>query len=85
MADHDTLCGWGDRSRVAWFVENAEIVIPRRREQLRLLAELIPSSPDAEIAVLDLGAGFGAATEEILTRYVNASVTCVDGSARWRG
>jgi tRNA (cmo5U34)-methyltransferase len=81
MADHDTLCGWGDRGRVAWFVENAETVIPRRREQLRLLAELIPSPRDAEIAVLDLGAGFGAATEEILAHYVNASVSCVDGSA----
>jgi tRNA (cmo5U34)-methyltransferase len=81
MADHDTLCGWGDRDKVAWFVENAETVIPHRREQLRLLAELIPSPRDAEIAVLDLGAGFGAASEEILTHYVNASVTCVDGSA----
>jgi len=80
MADHDTLCGWGDRAKVAWFVENAETVIPHRREQLRLLAELIPSPRDAEIAVLDLGAGFGAVTEQILTRYVNASVTCVDGS-----
>jgi tRNA (cmo5U34)-methyltransferase len=80
MADHDTLCGWGDRGKVAWFVENAETVIPRRREQLRLLAELIPLPCDAEIAVLDLGAGFGAVTEEILTRYVNACVTCVDGS-----
>jgi len=27
------------------------------------------------------GAGFGAATEQILKRFVNASVTCVDGSA----
>jgi len=81
MADQDTLCGWGDRDKVAWFVENADTVIPHRREQLRLLAELIPSPRDAEIAVLDLGAGFGAATEQILPRYVNASVTCVDGSA----
>jgi tRNA (cmo5U34)-methyltransferase len=79
--DHDTLCGWGDRGKVAWFVENAETVIPRRREQLGLLAELIPAPRDAAIAVLDLGAGFGAVTEQILTRYVNASVTCVDGSA----
>lgn len=31
--------------------------------------------------MLDLGAGFGAVTEEILTRYANSSVTCVDGSA----
>src|ERR1700722_13292817 len=81
MADRDTLCGWGERGRVAWFVENAEIVIPRRREQLRLLTELIPSPREATIAVLDLGAGFGAVTEEILTRRANASVTCVDGSA----
>jgi len=62
-ADHDTLCGWGDRGKVAWFVENAETVIPQRLEQLRLLAELIPSPRDAEIEVLDLGAGFGAVTE----------------------
>lgn len=81
MADHDTLCGSGNRGKVAWFVENAETVIPRRREQLSLLAELLPWPRDAGIAVLDLGAGFGAATEAILTRYVKAEVTCVDGSA----
>jgi tRNA (cmo5U34)-methyltransferase len=78
---NDTLCGWGDRGKVAWFVENAETVIPRRREQLGLLAEFIPAPRDNAIAVLDLGAGFGAASEAILTHYVNASVTCVDGSA----
>jgi tRNA (cmo5U34)-methyltransferase len=81
MVDHDTLCGWGDRDKAAWFVENAETIIPHRREQLILLAELIPAPRDAGIAVLDLGAGFGAATEKILQRYVNASVTCIDGSA----
>jgi tRNA (cmo5U34)-methyltransferase len=80
MAAHDTLCGWGDRGKVAWFVENAETVIPCRREQLRLLAELIPSPRDAAITVLDLGTGFGAVTEEILARYPNASATCIDGS-----
>jgi hypothetical protein len=83
MADHDTLCGWGDRAKVAWFVANAETVIPRRREQLRLLAELIPSPCDAEIAVLDLGAGFGAATEEILTRYVMRPSPVSTVPSRW--
>ena len=24
MANHDTLRGWGDRAKVAWFVDNAE-------------------------------------------------------------
>jgi len=28
MKNHDTLCGWGDRAKVAWFVENAETIIP---------------------------------------------------------
>jgi tRNA (cmo5U34)-methyltransferase len=81
MTDHDTLCGWGDRDKVAWFVENAETVIPKRRDQLAMLADLIPSPPGAEITVLDLGSGFGAVTEEILARHPNSSVTCVDGSA----
>jgi ubiquinone/menaquinone biosynthesis C-methylase UbiE len=81
MAEHDTLCGWGDHGKVAWFVENSEIVIPRRREQLQLLAEFIPSPRDTTLTVLDLGAGFGAVTEEILTHYPNASITCIDGSA----
>jgi hypothetical protein len=31
MADHDTLRGWGDRAKVAWFVDNAETVIPHRQ------------------------------------------------------
>jgi SAM-dependent methyltransferase len=81
MTDHDTLCGWGDRDKVAWIVENAETVIPKRRDQLAMLADLIPSPPGAEITVLDLGSGFGAVTEEILARHPNSSVTCVDGSA----
>jgi tRNA (cmo5U34)-methyltransferase len=81
MAEHDTLCGWGDRGKVAWFIENAETVIPRRGEQLRMLADLMHSPREAKIAVLDLGAGFGAVTEEILTRFTNASATCIDGSA----
>lgn len=79
--EHDTLCGWGDRSKVGWFIENAETVIPRRGEQLRMLADLMRSPREARIAVLDLGAGFGAVTKEILTRFTNASVTCIDGSA----
>jgi tRNA (cmo5U34)-methyltransferase len=81
MPDRDTLSGWGDRDKVAWFIENADSIIPRRREQLRLLADLIPSPREAEIAVLDLGAGFGAVTDELLLYYAKASVTCVDGSA----
>lgn len=81
MADHDTLCGWGAQGKVAYFFANADTLIPKRSEQLRLLVDLFVWPPEEPLTVLDLGAGFGALTEEILTRYPNSTVSCVDGSA----
>ncbi|MGE0827561.1 MAG: class I SAM-dependent methyltransferase [Candidatus Binatia bacterium] len=80
MADHDTLCGWGEQGKVAYFFANADTLIPKRHEQLRFLVDLFVWPPEEPIAVLDLGAGFGAVTEEVLARYPHATVTCVDGS-----
>lgn len=81
MDGNDTLCGWGDEGKVDYFLANADVIVPRRAEQLNLLIELLPYPTEATISVLDLGAGFGAATERILTHYPKAMVTCVDGSA----
>ena len=78
--DRDTLCGWGDSRKIAYFVENHEVIVPRRGEQLTMVARLLPWSGEKAISVLDLGAGFGALTEEVLHRFPQASVTCVDGS-----
>src|SRR5713226_9734578 len=80
MPDHDTLCGWGLKEKVAYFLEKADIIIPRRREQLDFLIDLFPWPCEEPIRVLDLGCGFGAITEEILGKYPHASVTSVDGS-----
>jgi len=80
MAVNDTLCGWGNQAKVAYFLANADTIVPRRAEQINLLTELLPYSRDAGISVLDLGAGFGAITEQILTHYPRATVACVDGS-----
>jgi len=80
MRDDDTLCGWGNEAKVAYFLANADVIVPRRAEQIMLLAELMPYSLDAGISVLDLGAGFGAVTEQILRHYPRATVTCLDGS-----
>jgi tRNA (cmo5U34)-methyltransferase len=80
MADNDTLCGWGNEAKVNYFLANADLIVPRRREQINLLIELLPYSRDLSISVLDLGAGFGAIAEQILTHYPRATVTCVDGS-----
>ncbi|MGH7987156.1 MAG: class I SAM-dependent methyltransferase [Candidatus Binataceae bacterium] len=79
-AGDDTLCGWGERQKAAYFFENAEVIIPHRRAQLALLADLLPWPPERPLRVLDLGAGFGAVTEQIMARYPHASFVCVDGS-----
>ncbi len=80
MPDHDTLCGWGLKEKVTYFLEKADIIIPRRREQLDFLIDLLPWPREEPIRVLDLGCGFGAITEEILGKYPHATVTSVDGS-----
>ena len=80
MPDDDTLCGWDNEAKVAYFLANANTIVPRRAEQINLLTQLLPYPPDAVVSVLDLGAGFGAITEQILEHYRRATVTCVDGS-----
>jgi tRNA (cmo5U34)-methyltransferase len=80
MSDNDTLGGWGDENKVAYFLANADIIVPRRAEQIKLLLELLPCPLDTSVSVLDLGAGYGAVTERILERYPRSTVTCIDGS-----
>ncbi|HZP44107.1 MAG TPA: class I SAM-dependent methyltransferase [Candidatus Binataceae bacterium] len=80
MTDRDTLCGWGDARKLAYFAANHDVIIPRRDEQLATVVELIPYSRNEAIRVLDLGCGFGALTEAVLNAYPQATVTAVDGS-----
>jgi cyclopropane fatty-acyl-phospholipid synthase-like methyltransferase len=80
MSEIDTLCGWGAKDKVDYFVENSDLIIPKRQEQLTFLIDLFPWQRDEPIRVLDLGAGYGAVTEVVLHRYYQATVTCVDGS-----
>ena len=81
MDNVDTLCGWGNEARVKYYVENVDIAVPKRDEQLTFVLKLFPWPSDEPLRVLDIGAGFGALTSEILTRYSCSQVTCVDGSA----
>ncbi len=80
MPTHDTLCGWGERDRVTYYLNNVDILIPKRQEQLAMLVNLLGALPQGVRRVLDLGSGFGAITQAILSRYPEATVTCVDGS-----
>jgi tRNA (cmo5U34)-methyltransferase len=80
MPEVDTLCGWGDKDKVDYFVEKSDLIIPNRQEQFDFLVDLFPWQWDEPIRVLDLGAGYGAVTEAILHRYYKATIVCVDGS-----
>lgn len=80
MADTDTLCGWGEKEKVDYFVEKGDLIIPKRQEQLSFLVDLFPWQWDEPIRVLDLGTGYGAVTAIILALYFRAEVICVDGS-----
>lgn len=80
MPADDTLCGWGNEAKVEYFLANADVIVPHRAEQMKLLVELLPDINSGNISVLDLGSGFGAVTEHILARYPLANVTCIDGS-----
>ena len=80
MTHKDTLGGWGDRGKAAYFLEKAEIIVPKRREQLCFLMDLLPWPPEEPLRILDIGSGYGAIAEEILMRYTHSALTCVDGS-----
>jgi SAM-dependent methyltransferase len=80
MAHKDTLGGWGDRGKAAYFLEKADIIVPKRREQLCFLMDLLPWPAKEPLRILDIGSGYGAIAEEILMRFTHSTLTCVDGS-----
>jgi len=53
---------------------------PERRPRLQQMLEMAPFPRAAAIEVLDVGAGYGAVSEEVLKRFPNARVTLQDYS-----
>jgi trans-aconitate methyltransferase len=70
----------GDRGKATYFLEKADIIVPKRREQLCFLIDLLPRPAKEPLTILDVDSGYGAIAEEILTRYRHSALTCVDGS-----
>src|SRR5262249_51359214 len=71
---------WHSQSYVTdWIAHDVERD-PVRRPRLREMLASAPFPRDAGIAVLDVGAGYGAATEELLTVFPNAHITMQDYS-----
>ena len=72
---------WDSAEYVRKWIEDGDKTDPERAEQITALVGLIQRRAEEPIEVLDLGAGYGIVTHEILTAYPNAQVVCLDGSA----
>ena len=51
-----------------------------RQEPFRVLAQTIPYDKNLPIRILDVGAGYGALTQFLLSQFPNATAVCQDGS-----
>jgi tRNA (cmo5U34)-methyltransferase len=69
---------WGV-SDTELFARFADAFVPRRREQLAVVCELLTAMPSFE--VLDLGCGEGLLSLEVLRRFPEARVTALDASS----
>ena len=75
--EHD----WRSQEYVDYWIERDVTRDEDRREHLRRMAALLPYEPDAEIRVLDIGAGYGAVGQAVLETFPKAHVVLHDFSA----
>lgn len=71
---------WHSKEYVGDWIVHDQTRDPVRRPRLRGMIEAASFARDARIAVLDVGAGFGAVTEELLQVFPAAEVTLQDYS-----
>src|SRR5579864_4499115 len=71
---------WHSREYVRDWIAHDEARDPVRRPRLREMLAAAPFPRDARLAVLDVGAGYGAVTEELLGLFPAARVTLQDYS-----
>ncbi|MBO0736381.1 MAG: class I SAM-dependent methyltransferase [Alphaproteobacteria bacterium] len=71
---------WHSPEYVAEWISRDAARDPERRPLLRQMLSLAPYPRESELQVLDVGAGYGVVTEELLTRFPAARVTLQDYS-----
>jgi ubiquinone/menaquinone biosynthesis C-methylase UbiE len=76
VSEHD----WHSSSYVDWWIARDQDREAVRRQRLRAMLSHAKLGPDAEISVLDVGGGYGAVTEEVLSAFPRARVTLQDYS-----
>jgi ubiquinone/menaquinone biosynthesis C-methylase UbiE len=76
VGEHD----WHSREYVDWWVRRDDGREAERRERLSAMLSHAPFAKDAEIAVVDIGGGYGIVTEMVLQAFPRARVTVQDYS-----
>lgn len=71
---------WHSPQYVEEWIASATQRDEERRSILRRVVSLIPHAPDAAIRVLDVGAGYGALSAQVLEYFPRAQVVCQDFS-----
>src|SRR5271166_240503 len=71
---------WHSTDYVSGWITHDFARDPERRPLLRQMLSSAPFPPDAELKVLDVGAGYGVVTEEVLKAFPHAQVTLQDYS-----
>jgi SAM-dependent methyltransferase len=76
IGEHD----WHSRAYVDQWIARDVTRDDERRPLLRQMLRLAPFSKDSAIKVLDVGAGYGVVSEEVIRAFPNALVTLQDYS-----
>jgi len=76
---------WQSTDYVAEWIKRDAARDPERRPLLKRMLSLAPFPPEARIEVLDVGAGYGVVSEEVLQAFPAAHITLQDYSAPMLG
>jgi ubiquinone/menaquinone biosynthesis C-methylase UbiE len=71
---------WSSQEYVTQWAQGQDKREAEREEIFRLIARTLSDDSQAPLKILDLGAGYGALSQFLLTHFPNASALCQDGS-----
>ena len=71
---------WDSAEYVSDWAAGQERKETARQAAFRAMADIIPYDKAQAIRILDLGAGYGALTQFLLSHFPNATAVCQDGS-----
>ncbi len=81
ISDPFHIHDWNSKNYILDWAKRQDERKADRRRQFEFIADLIPFDRAAPIAILDIGAGYGALTQFLLRQFPNGKAVCQDGSA----